>query len=107
MYIPIQWLHTSLLQQIYMSSFQKRARISWQAVTIPCLVERIALSQSQKYLLLVLVHNIETHISDLKRVLSKLQDARFILGGSKCFFGKNTMGFNYLGDGFSPTAEKT
>ena len=54
--------------------------------------------------------DMKTHASDLKRVLSRLQDAGFTLRGSKCFFGKSNithLGFNYSGDGVSPTPEKT
>ena len=54
--------------------------------------------------------DMKTHASDLKQVLSRLQYAGFTLRGSKCFFGKSNishLGFNYSGDGVSPTPEKT
>ena len=35
--------------------------------------------------------DMKTHSSDLKRVLSRLQDAGFTLRGSKCFFGKSNI----------------
>ena len=51
----------------------------------------------------------ESHISDLQRVLGSLQAAGFTLRGSKCFFGRDTithLGFQYSRDGVTPTEER-
>jgi len=47
---------------------------------------------------IVFSNDIDTHIRDLKRVLSQLTDAGLTLRGSKCFFGKSHtihLGFEY------------
>ena len=54
--------------------------------------------------------DVESHISDLRRVLSRLQKARFTLRGSKCFFGRHTtshLGFEYSCRGVTPSEGKT
>ena len=60
--------------------------------------------------IIVFSDTIESHIRDLRRVLSKLKAAGFTLRGSKCFFGdiKAThLGFEYSSMGVAPSSEKT
>ena len=59
---------------------------------------------------IVFSDNMESHISDLRRVLSSLLAAGFTLRGSKCFFGRNEithLGFQYSRDGVTPTEERS
>ena len=54
--------------------------------------------------------NMDSHISNLQRVLSSLLAARFTLRGLKCFFGRNTtthLGFWYSRDRVTPTGEQS
>ena len=55
--------------------------------------------------------DVESHVSDLGRMLSRLQKARFILRGWKCFFfGRDTtshLGFEYSWRGVTPSEGKT
>ena len=49
---------------------------------------------------IVFSDDMESHISDLRRVLGRLMAAGLTLRGSKCFFGRNTVnhfGFEYTG----------
>ncbi len=55
---------------------------------------------------IVFSDNMESHISDLQRVLSSLQAAGFTLRDSKCFFSRDTithLGFQYFHAGVTPT----
>ena len=59
---------------------------------------------------IVFSDDMESHISDLQRVLGSLQAAGFTLRGSKCFFGRDTithLGFQYSRDGVTPTEERS
>ena len=59
---------------------------------------------------IVFSNNMESHITDLRRVLSRLRASGFTLQGSKCFFGRKTvthLGFEYAGGGVTPTEEKS
>ena len=59
---------------------------------------------------IVFSDNMQSHVRDLHRVLSRLRNAGFTLRGSKCFFGKTSLshlGFQYSPDGVTPTADKT
>ena len=59
---------------------------------------------------LVYSDNMETHMKDLERVLSRLQTAGLTLRGNKCFFERTKvshLGFEYGGDGITPTQEKS
>ena len=52
--------------------------------------------------------NMDSHISNLQRVLSSLLAAIFTLRGSKCFFGRNTithLGFWYSRDRVTPVTD--
>ena len=53
--------------------------------------------------------DMESHISDLRHVLSRLMAADLMLRGSKYFFGRDTvnhLGFEYTSGGISPAEEK-
>lgn len=59
---------------------------------------------------IVFSDNMEAHICDLRRVLSRLLSAGFTLRGSKCLFGKSSithLGFQYACDGITPAQEKS
>ena len=52
---------------------------------------------------------LDSHITDLRRVLGRLQAAGFTLRGSKCSFGMSStthLGFEYSGEGIRPSTEK-
>ena len=58
---------------------------------------------------IVFSDSMASHISDLRRVLSRLMAAGLTLRGSKCFFGRDTvnhLGFEYTSGGVSPAEEK-
>ena len=58
---------------------------------------------------IVFSNSMESHISDLRRVLSRLMAAGLSLRDSKCFFGRDTvnhLGFEYTSGGVSPAEEK-
>ena len=58
---------------------------------------------------IVFSDSMESHISDLRHVLSRLMAAGLTLRGSKCFFGRDTvnhLGFEYTSGGVFPTEEK-
>ena len=60
--------------------------------------------------IIVFSDDMESHISDLRRVLLKLKAAGFTLRGSKCFFGNTKathLGFEYSSMGVAPSSEKT
>ena len=60
--------------------------------------------------LIVFSDSMESHITDLRRVLSRLLAAGLTLRGSKCFFGRSKvshLGFEYACGGVTPTAEKS
>lgn len=53
--------------------------------------------------------DMESHITDLRRVLYHIQAAGFTLRGYKCFFGRSKLshlGCDYSEKGVSPSAEK-
>jgi len=57
---------------------------------------------------IIYLADMEIHASDLKRVLSRFQDAGFTLRGSKYFYSKSSIShldLNCSGDGVSPTPE--
>ena len=59
---------------------------------------------------IVFSDDMQSHVRDLQRVLSKLLNAGFTLRGSKCSFGKTSLsylGFQYSSEGVTPTADKT
>ena len=59
---------------------------------------------------IVFSDNMEAHICDLCRVLSRLLAAGFTLRGSKCLFSKSTithLGFQYTQNGVTPAREKS
>ena len=59
---------------------------------------------------IVFSDDMQSHVRDLQRVLSKLLSAGFTLCGSKCSFGKTSLshlGFQYSSEGVIPTADKT
>ena len=59
---------------------------------------------------IVFSNDMDTHIKDLRRVLSQLSAASFTLRGSKCFFGKSNithLGFEYSANRVAPSPEKT
>ena len=53
---------------------------------------------------------LDSHITDLRRVLGRLQVAGYTLRGSKCSFGMSStthLGFEYSSEGIKPSTEKT
>ena len=59
---------------------------------------------------IVFSDDMQSHMRDLQRVLSRLRNAGFTLHGSKCFFEKTSLshlGFQYSPEGITPTADKT
>ena len=59
---------------------------------------------------IVFSNDMDTHIKDLRRVLSQLSAAAFTLRGSKCFIGKSNithLGFEYSANEVAPSPEKT
>jgi len=59
---------------------------------------------------IVFSKDMDTHIKDLRRILSHLSAAGLTLCGSKYFFGKSKtihLGFEYSAEGVAPSSEKT
>ena len=54
--------------------------------------------------------DMQSHITDLRKVLGQLMEAGFTLRGSKCSFGMSTvshLGFQYSSTGVTPSPERT
>ena len=52
----------------------------------------------------------DSHIKDLQRVFKKLKSAGFVLRGSKCLLGQDSvthLGFHYSAEGIKPSEDKT
>ena len=59
---------------------------------------------------IVFSDDVNSHVSDLQRVLEKLKSAGFTLWGSKCLLGQHSithLGFHYLTKGVTPSIDKT
>ena len=59
---------------------------------------------------IVFSDDMQSHMRDLQRVLSRLRNAGFTLRGSKCFFEKTSLShldFQYSPERITPTADKT
>ena len=60
--------------------------------------------------IIVFSDDMDSHVSDLRRVLEKLKSAGFTLRGSKCLLGQQSithLGFHYSADGVTPSVDKT
>ena len=60
--------------------------------------------------IIIFSDGMESHITDLRQVLEKLQSAGFTLKGSKCLLGQSSithLGFQYSSQGVSPSIDKT
>ena len=60
--------------------------------------------------LIIFSDDMKSHITDLRRVLSRIRKTNFTLRGSKCFLGRDTtshLGFEYSCGGVAPCEEKT
>ena len=60
--------------------------------------------------IIVFSDDMDTHIKDLHRVFKKLKSAGFVLRGSKCLLGQDSvthLGFCYSAEGIKPSEDKT
>ena len=60
--------------------------------------------------IIVFSDDMDTHIKDLHRVFKKLKSAGFVLRGSKCLLGQDSvthLGFRYSAEGIKPSEDKT
>ena len=60
--------------------------------------------------IIVFSDDMDSHIKDLHRVFKNLKSAGFVLRGSKCLLGQDSvthLGFRYSGEGIKPSEDKT